>query len=57
MAKAIEIEASTVDEATKQGLEELQVGIDDVMVEVLKEGGLFSKAKVRLTVNSTTETV
>lgn len=57
MAKSIEIEASTVDEATKQGLEELQVDIDDVEVEVLKEGGLFSKAKVRLTVNCVAERV
>lgn len=45
----IEVTAKKVDEAIKQGLEQLGVTIDKVDVEILESGGLFRKAKVRLT--------
>lgn len=48
----IEVTAKKVDEAIKQGLAQLGATIDDVTVEVLEQGGLFRKAKVRLTLDS-----
>lgn len=45
----IEITAKKVDDAIKQGLEQLGASLDEVRVEVLESGGLFRKAKVRLT--------
>lgn len=48
--KSVEITAKKVDDAIAQGLIELgQLNDDDVNVEVLDAGGLFRKAKVRLT--------
>lgn len=47
----IEVSAKKVDEAIKQGLAQLGVTLEDVTVEVLDAGGLFRKAKVRLTVD------
>ena len=50
----IEVTAKKVDDAINQGteqlIEKLGVSKDDVKVEVLDMGGLFRKAKVRLTV-------
>lgn len=46
----IEVTAKKVDDAIKQGLEQLGVSLDEVDVEILESGGLFRKAKVRLTV-------
>lgn len=49
MAKSIEIEASTITEATKKGLETLGLLEDKATIEVIEQGGLFRKAKVRIT--------
>lgn len=46
----IEVTAKKVEDAIKQGLEQLGVGLDEVDVKVVEQGGLFRKAKVRLTV-------
>ena len=50
---SIEKEAKTIEEAIALGLEQLGMDEDEVDIEVLQKGGLFSKAKVRLTVKST----
>jgi spoIIIJ-associated protein len=50
---SIEKEAKTVDEAIRLGLEQLALEEKDVEIEVLEEGGIFTKSKVRLTVKST----
>ncbi len=53
MEKSIETQASSVDIAVEKALVELGVSRDKVDVEVLARGGLFSKAKVRVTVKDT----
>ena len=50
MEKSIETQASSVDLALEKALVELGVSKDNVDVEVISKGGLFSKAKVRVTV-------
>ena len=50
MEKSIETQASSVDLAVEKALVELGVSKDKVDVEVVSKGGLFSKAKVRVTV-------
>ena len=45
----IEVTAKKVDDAIKQGLEQLGASLDEVKVEVLESGGFLRKAKVRLT--------
>ncbi len=45
----IEVTAKKLDDAIKQGLEQLGATLDEVDVKVLESGGLFRKAKVRLT--------
>ncbi len=50
MDKSIEIQAGSVELAVEQALEQLGVSRDKVDVEVLSDGGLFSKAEVRVTV-------
>lgn len=50
MEKSIETQASSVDLAIEKALVELGVSKDKVDVEVISKGGLFSKAKVRVTV-------
>lgn len=50
MEKSIETQASSVDLAVEKALVELGVSKDKVYVEVISKGGLFSKAKVRVTV-------
>ena len=50
MKKSIETQASSVDLAVEKALVELGVSKDKVDVEVISKGGLFSKAKVRVTV-------
>lgn len=47
--KVIEETAKKVDDAIHQGLVKLGATLDEVNVEVLESGGLFRKAKVRLT--------
>ncbi|MDE7164878.1 MAG: Jag N-terminal domain-containing protein [Clostridiales bacterium] len=46
---ANEFTAKKVDDAIKLGLAQLGASLDEVKVEVLDQGGLFRKAKVRLT--------
>lgn len=53
MEKSVETQASSVDIAVEKALVELGVSRDKVDVEVLAKGGLFSKAKVRVTVKDT----
>lgn len=53
MEKSIEMKAGNVDLAVERALEELNVSRDNVEVEVLAKGGLFSKAQVRVTVKET----
>lgn len=53
MKKSVETQASSVDIAVEKALVELGVSRDKVDVEVLAKGGLFSKAKVRVTVKDT----
>ena len=47
----IEVTAKKVNDAINQGLEQLGVTIDQVTVEILDQGGLLRKAKVRITVD------
>ncbi|MCL2755480.1 MAG: KH domain-containing protein [Firmicutes bacterium] len=49
MSKVLEITAKTIDEAIADGLEQLGASYDEVEVEVLSNGGMFKKAKVKLT--------
>lgn len=49
--KSIEVTAKKVNDAIEQGLKELGAKLDDVTVEVIESGGLFRKAKVRLTLD------
>lgn len=53
MKKSIEVKAQSVDLAIEDGLSQLNTTKDRVDVEVLSEGGLFSKAQVRLTLKPT----
>lgn len=48
--KSVEISEKTVELAIEKGLQQLDATIDNVETEVLSAGGLFSKAKVRLTI-------
>ncbi len=48
----IEVTAKKADDAIKQGLEQLGATYDDVKIEVLETGGLFRKARVRLTLEN-----
>jgi len=50
MEKFVETQASSVDIAVEKALVELNTTKDKVEVEVLQKGGLFQKAKVRVTV-------
>lgn len=55
MEKSIETQASSADLAVEKALVELGVSKDKVDVEILQKGGLFSKAKVRVTVKDSTQ--
>lgn len=50
MDKFVETQASNVELAVEKALDELHVTRDKVDVEIISKGGLFSKAKVRVTV-------
>ncbi len=54
MEKSVETQASSVDLAVEKALVELGVSKDDVDIEVISKGGLFSKAKVKVTVKDST---
>lgn len=51
MAEYYEFKGATAEVAIGEGLEELGLTEDDVKIEVVKEGGIFSKAIVRITPN------
>lgn len=53
MEKFVEIQAANVDVAVEKALAELNAKKDDVDIEVLSKGGLFSKAKVKVTLKRT----
>ncbi|MCR5553875.1 MAG: KH domain-containing protein [bacterium] len=59
--KSIETEGKTIDQAIELGLYKLSDGNenrltrDQVKIRILEEAGLFNKAKVRLTLNQTSE--
>lgn len=44
----IEVSGKKVDDAIKEGLRTLNTTLDQVQVEILSQGGLFKKAKVRM---------
>ncbi len=50
MEKFVETQASSIELAIEKALVELNVSRDKVEVEILSKGGLFSKAKVRVSV-------
>lgn len=52
MEKSVEIEASSVELAVEKALEELKSSRDKVNIEILSKGGLFQKAKVKVTLNT-----
>lgn len=52
MEKSVEIEASSVEIAVEKALVELNSSRDKVDIEILSKGGLFQKAKVRVTLNT-----
>lgn len=51
--KSIEIKAASVDGAIEEALAELQLARDKAEIEVISEGGLFSKAHVKVTEKET----
>ncbi|HEY8390573.1 MAG TPA: RNA-binding cell elongation regulator Jag/EloR [Clostridia bacterium] len=51
--KSVEVQEKTVELAIEKGLQQLGCTLDKVETEVLSAGGLFSKAKVRLTMKDT----
>ena len=48
MIKTVEVVAKKVDDAIKQACEQLGVSRDEVTIEILSSGGIFSKAKVKV---------
>lgn len=44
----IEIKASTVDKAVDEGLKQLDINREDAEIEIVQEGGLFSKAIIKI---------
>lgn len=51
--KSIETQGKTVDQAIEIGLYKLGCTRDDVKIDILEQAGLFNKAKVRLSLNTT----
>lgn len=49
----IEVSAKTIEKAVEEGLKQLNASIEDVDVKVISEGGLFKKAKIEMTLNTT----
>ena len=50
--KSIETQGKTVDQAIEIGLYKLGVTRDDVKIEILEQAGLFNKARVRLSLGT-----
>ena len=53
--KSIETQGKTVDQAIEIGLYKLGVARDDVKIEILEQAGLFNKARVRLSLGTSSE--
>lgn len=51
--KSIETQGKTVDQAIEIGLYKLGATRDDVKIDILEQAGLFNKARVRLSLNTT----
>jgi spoIIIJ-associated protein len=51
--KSIETQGKTADQAIEIGLYKLGCTRDDVKIEILEQAGLFNKARVRLSLNTT----
>lgn len=51
--KSIETQGKTVDQAIEIGLYKLGLTRDEVKIEILEQAGLFNKARVRLSVSTT----
>ncbi len=51
--KSIETQGKTADQAIEIGLYKLGLTREDVNIEILEQAGLFNKARVRLSVNTT----
>ena len=51
--KSIETQGKTVDQAIEIGLYKLGLTREDVKIDILEQAGLFDKARVRLSVNTT----
>ncbi len=49
----IEVSAKTIEKAVEEGLKQLNANMEDVDVKVISEGGLFKKAKIEMTLNTT----
>lgn len=53
--KSIETQGKTVDQAIEIGLYKLGVTRDQVKISILEQAGLFNKARVRLSLNTSSE--
>lgn len=53
--KSIESQGKTVDQAIEIGLYKLGVKREDVKIEILEQAGLFNKARVRISLGSSSE--
>lgn len=53
--KSIEVQGKTVDQAIEIGLYKLGVAREDVKISILEEAGLFNKARVRLSLEESSE--
>lgn len=53
--KSIEVQGKTVDQAIEIGLYKLEAKREDVKIQILEEASLFSKAKVRLSLATESE--
>ena len=54
--KSIETQGKTVDQAIELGLYKLETTRDKVKISILEEAGLFNKARVKLTLDESSET-
>ena len=50
MTKTVEVSAKRLDDAIAEACRQLGVNKDDATIEILSQGGIFSKAKVRVSV-------
>ena len=53
--KSIETQGKTVDQAIEIGLYKLGLTREDVKIDILEQAGLFNKARVRLTIGTSSE--